>query len=59
MLIVEILHGDLDFDPTSPTNKELLATLQKNGSSPIRDITPSSVYPPERLVCVTFTRFTV
>jgi hypothetical protein len=40
LLLVEVLHGDMDFDPSSQSNKELLATLQKNGPSPIRDMLP-------------------
>lgn len=52
LLIVEILHHDLDFNPTSQSNKELLATLQKNGPSPIRDTgSHPSIYSPGRQVC--------
>lgn len=40
LLLVEVLHGDMDFDPSSKKNKEILATLQKNGPSPIRDTAP-------------------
>lgn len=40
LLLVEVLHGDMDFDPSSKKNKEILSTLQKNGLSPIRDMVP-------------------
>ncbi|PVF98922.1 kinase-like protein [Serendipita vermifera] len=38
LLLVEILHGDIDFNPTTHSNKELLADLQKNGPSPMREL---------------------
>lgn len=41
LLLVEVLHGDMDFDPTSQHNKELLVSLRRNGPSPIRDMPPN------------------
>ncbi|KAG8805289.1 Phosphatidylinositol 4-kinase pik1alpha (PI4-kinase)(PtdIns-4-kinase), partial [Serendipita sp. 399] len=43
ILWVEVLKGQLDFYPSSLANKELLSTLQRDGPSPIREISPVSM----------------
>ncbi|CCA66930.1 related to PIK1-phosphatidylinositol 4-kinase [Serendipita indica DSM 11827] len=43
LMLVEILRGDMDFNPATPVNKELLMTIQKSGPSPIREISPVSI----------------
>ncbi|KAG9055988.1 Phosphatidylinositol 4-kinase pik1alpha (PI4-kinase)(PtdIns-4-kinase) [Serendipita sp. 407] len=43
ILWVEVLKGQLDFYPSSPGNRELLSTLQRDGPSPIREISPVSI----------------
>lgn len=39
LLVVEVLHGDLHFDPSTPANKELLTRIarDKPGKKGIRD----------------------
>lgn len=37
LLVVEVLHGDLDFDPTTRQNKDLLSKLETSGKDSIRD----------------------
>jgi hypothetical protein len=43
MLLVEVLHDNMDFDPLLAPNKELLSKLQNNGPSPIKDSLPGQL----------------
>lgn len=57
MLLVEVLHDNMDFDPSSPTNKELLSNLQKHGPSHIKDSLPGQLIYDQQRVGIAFCLF--